>query len=270
MKKLCLFMAAAMLICLLAACGGTDEIAQTDILYAVFNAQTIQEYSIEYTGAKKNAEELAAELTELTGLDFTITVSETDDGLIVDWAADSTLVSGPDSREQKEEFIFYDYDTMSWFMMDSLWRTVTKNLGVENIYYTMDGGKTLTLDKMSPSVTIPSDVPYMGSEFYLANSNLRGDDDGTPGTQASYQGFWEYPDGKYLEISGEEWNLYADDGTTLLDHGPTNYENEAVYLMNEDGSSGGGRAHFDDDGNLVESGNILTFRGHSAGELPKG
>ena len=84
MKKLCLFMAAAMLICLLAACGGTDEIAQTDILYAVFNAQTIQEYSIEYTGAKKNAKELAAELTELTGLDFTITVSETDDGLIVD------------------------------------------------------------------------------------------------------------------------------------------------------------------------------------------
>ena len=266
MKKLSAFLALAMLISLLAACGST----QTDTLYAVFDAQTIQEYSIEYTGAKKNAKELAAELTELTGLDFTITVSETDDGLIVDWAADSTLVSGPDSREQKEEFVFYDYDTMSWFMMDSLWRTLTENLDTENIYYTMDGGKTLTLEKMSPAIIIPSDTPYMGSEFYAAHTDLRGDDDGTPGTQAPYQGFWEYPDGKYLEISGEEWNLYADDGTTLLDHGPTKYENEAVYLMNEDGSSGGGRALFDDDGNLVESGNILTFRGRTASELPKG
>ena len=266
MKKLSAFLALAMLICLLAACGST----QTDTLYAVFDAQTVKEYPIEYTGEKNNAVLLSNELSELTGLDFTIRSHEIDGMLIIDWDLESTLLSGLDSREQKEDFFFYDYDTMGWFMMDSLWRTLTENLDVENIYYTMDGGKTLTLDKMSPAVTIPSDTPYMGSALYLANSNLRGDDDGTPGTQASYQGFWEYPDGKYLEISGEEWNLYADDGTTLLDHGPTKYENEAVYLMNEDGSSGGGRAHFDEDGNLVESGNILTFRGHSASELPKG
>ena len=266
MKKLCLFMAAAMLICLLAACGST----QTDILYAVFNAQTVKEYPIEYTGEKKTAEELANELTELTGLDFTITVSDTDKGLVVDWAADSTLVSGLDSREQKEEFVFYDYDTMSWFMMDSLWRTLTKNLDTENIYYTMDGGQKLSLEKMSPAIIIPYDTPYMGSEFYDAHTNLRGDDDGTLGTMESYQGFWEYPKGWILEINGDEWNLYDDDNVTVIGHGPTMYDNEAVFLMNEDGSSGGGRAYFDEDGNLIESGNVLTFRGRTASELPKG
>ncbi|MBR3680150.1 MAG: hypothetical protein IKL87_08105, partial [Oscillospiraceae bacterium] len=69
MKKLCVILAAAMLICLLAACGST----RTDILYAVFYADEVKEYPIEYTGAQKTAEELAQSLSELTGLDFTIT-----------------------------------------------------------------------------------------------------------------------------------------------------------------------------------------------------
>ena len=86
----------------------------------------------------------------------------------------------------------------------------------------------------------------------------------------SYQGFWEYPEGWILEINGDEWNLYDDDNVTVIGHGPTKYDDEAVALMNEDGSSGGGRAYFDEDGNLIESGNVLTFRGRTASELPKG
>ena len=66
---------------------GTAESTQTDILYAVFGAEDIEEYPIEYTGGKKTAEELAYELSELTGLDFNITASKADDGWIVDWAA---------------------------------------------------------------------------------------------------------------------------------------------------------------------------------------
>lgn len=31
--------------------------------------------------------------------------------------------------------------------------------------------------------------------------------------------------------------------------------------MNADGSSGGGRAYFDENGNLIESGNVLTYLG---------
>lgn len=140
------------------------ENTQTDILYAVFYTDGVEEYPIEYIGAQKIAEELAQELSELTGPDFTITASRVEDGWIVDWAADSTLVAGLDDREQKEEFFFFDYDSQCWFMMDSLWRTLTENLDAENIYYTMDGGQELVLEKPSSSInTFPSDVPYMGS-----------------------------------------------------------------------------------------------------------
>ena len=206
MKKGCILLTLVMLFCLLAACGGTPpadapvsskptepsqggaESTQTDILYAVFSAEDVKEYPIEYTGAPKTAEELAQELSELTGLDFTITASKAEDGWIVDWAADSTLVSGLDSREQKAEFFFFDYDSQSWFMMDSLWRTLTENLDAKNIYYTMDGGQELVLEKMSSSINeFPSDIPYMGSGFYSAHDDVRGDEENL---YARTEGLW--------------------------------------------------------------------------------
>lgn len=254
---------------MLVACGRTEESIRTDILYAVFGDEDVREYPIEYSGAKKTAEELARELSDLTGMDFTITASKTDDGLIVDWAADSTLIAGRDDREQKEDFRFYDYDSMSWFMMDSLWRTLTENLGVENVYYTMDGGKELVLEKMSPAREFPSDVPYMGSGFYAAHDDVRGDD-GTTDMKAPYQGFWMYSNGWILEINDDKWNLYEDDGVTLIANGPMGYDEEAAYMMNEDGSSGGGKVSFDENHNLIDSGDILTYLGASANDVPKG
>lgn len=43
---------------MLVACGRTEESIRTDILYAVFGDEDVQEYPIEYSGAKKTAEEL--------------------------------------------------------------------------------------------------------------------------------------------------------------------------------------------------------------------
>ena len=273
MKKRSIFLTLAMLICLLAACGSASpsgdsasskpaepsqsetESTQTDILYAVFSAEDVKEYPIEYTGAKKTAEELAQELTRLTGLDFIITSSKADDGWIVDWAADSTLVAGLDDREQKEEFFFFDQDSLCWFMMDSLWRTLTENLDAENIYYTMDGGQELVFEELYSVNEFPSDIPYMGSEFYYAHADVRGDED----AQAAYLGFWEYPDGTILEISDEGWNLYEAGELTPFASGPVEYDEEAAYLMNADGSSGGGKVYFDEDGNLIDFGNVLTY-----------
>lgn len=271
MKKLSIFLIMAMFICLLEACGSssassksaeTAESTQTDILYAVFSAEDVKEYPIESIGAKKTAEKLAQELTELTGLDFIITASKTDDSWIVDWAADSTLIAGLDDREQKEEFHFFDQDSLRWFMMDSLWRTLTENLNVENIYYTMDGGKELVFEELYPVNEFSSDIPYMGSEFYFAHADVRGDDG--QDAQSAYQGFWEYPDGTILEISDEgRWNLYEADEHTPFAGGPVEYDEEAAYLMNADGSSGGGKVYFDEDGSLIDSGNVLTYRGMS-------
>ena len=285
MKKRSIFLTLAILICLLSACGrasssgdsasskqakplqSEEESTQTDILYAVFSAEDVKEYPIEYTGNKKTAEELAGELTGLTGLDFFITASKTDDGWIVDWAADSTLIAGLDDREQKEEFHFFDQDSLCWFMMDSLWRTLTENLNAENIYYTMDGGRELFFEELYSVNVFPSDIPYMGSEFYFAHADVRGDDEQDeqvcqPDAQSAYQGFWEYPDGTILEISNAGWwNTYMADEFTPFAGGPVEYDEEAVYLMNDDGSSGGGRAYFDENGNLIESGYVLTYLG---------
>ena len=92
MKKLSLFLTLVVLICQLASCGKSpsdetesskpseqpqstsestqteEDNTQTDILYAVFYADEVKEYPIEYTGAQKTAEELAQSLSELTGL----------------------------------------------------------------------------------------------------------------------------------------------------------------------------------------------------------
>ena len=487
MKKLSIILASAMLACLLTACGNAQpsdvtvtleleetsqstaestqsaaENTQTDILYAYFGAEDVREYPIEYTGDKKNAEELANELSALTGLDFNITSDKVDDGLTVDWAADSTLVAGLDDRVQKDEFFFFDHDTLSWFMMDSLWRTLTENLDTENIYYTMNGGEELVFDELYPVREFPSDVPYMGSDFYFAHSDVQGDEDNlyarteglwrlygatdtasiemdglggftmyyasgsveasgylecvdeyedgnyrydfykidgefiggfyfdsdtqfhignddgavyildtqaavqgdednlyarteglwrldgatdtasiemdgygvftmyyAGGTvedsgylecvdeyedgnyrydgynaegeciisfyfdsdiqfhignddggvyildtqavmRAAYLGFWEYPDGMILEINGEKWNTYESGESTPFAWGPVEYDEEAAYLMNEDGSSGGGKVYFDENNDLIDSGNVLTYLGDSFDNVPKG
>ena len=195
------------------------ERTQTDILYAVFYADEVKEYPIEYTGAQKTAEELAQSLSELTGLDFTITASQTEDGWIVDWAADSTLVAGLDDREQKEEFFFFDYDSQCWFMMDSLWRTLTENLDAENIYYTMDGGQELVLENLSSSIsTFPSDVPYMGSGFYAAHDDVRGDEGSTEDGEASYNTYYDEAAGLMLTYP----DVFSSKGT-LDENGKMNF-----------------------------------------------
>ena len=203
---------------MLVACGRTEESIRTDILYAVFGDEDVREYPIEYSGAKKTAEELARELSDLTGMDFTITASKTDDGLIVDWAADSTLIAGRDDREQKEDFRFYDYDSMSWFMMDSLWRTLTANLDAENIFYTMDSGRNLVLEKMSPAITIPADTPYMGSTFYLSHDEGRGDVISTENGEASYNTYYDEAAGLMLTYP----DVFSSKGT-LDENGKMNF-----------------------------------------------
>ena len=203
---------------MLVACGRTEESIRTDILYAVFGDEDVREYPIEYSGAKKTAEELARELSDLTGMDFTITASKTDDGLIVDWAADSTLVAGLDDREQKEEFFFFDYDSQCWFMMDSLWRTLTANLDAENIFYTMDSGRNLVLEKMSPAITIPADTPYMGSTFYLSHDEGRGDVISTEDGEASYNTYYDEAAGLMLTYP----DVFSSKGT-LDENGKMNF-----------------------------------------------
>ncbi len=168
---------------------------QTGVLYADFSygrgpndPDSVKEYPFEYSGEPKTAEELADELSKLTGLDFFITVKAVNDGIVVDWAANSTLIAGPDDRLQKDEFFFFDAVTLNWFMMDSLYLTLMDNLSIDNVYYTMSGGKTLEFVELLPIRIFPSDVPYMGYPYYREHADNQGDNSG--GIYAKTEGIW--------------------------------------------------------------------------------
>jgi len=125
-----------------------------------------------------SVEDIAEGLSELTGFDFTLldvgTVGDT--GIAIDWSPDSTLIATLGEREQKEDFRFFDYDSMAWFMLDSLCQSILKNLPeTEEVYYTMVGGKELYLENLSPPMSFTLDTPYMGSAFYFAHEDGRGD-----------------------------------------------------------------------------------------------
>ncbi len=121
-------------------------------------------------------EALAKELSAWTGLDFFLnSVVEKDGSIYVDWSSKSTLIANLDDRKQKEEFHFFDADEMRWFMMNSLFDTISENLNNSMVHYTMDGGKDLVFENLSLLNHFPANVPFMGSNFYYAHEGDAGD-----------------------------------------------------------------------------------------------
>jgi hypothetical protein len=157
--------------------GGNSSDMTTAVLYTNMECGSetaeFKDHSYQYSGLP-SGEALAEGLSELTGLNFSITViSCNNDGILVSWNDDSSLIAGIGDMEQKEEFFCYDVDSTRWFMMDSLWKTLTENLGVENVYYTMNGDNKLVFNELYPVKEFPEDIPYMGSVFYFAHADNR-------------------------------------------------------------------------------------------------
>ena len=183
MKKLVAILLAAALLSLTAFCCA--ESAQTEVtLYADFScgSEVAQENALISTKTATISEltpqALAEALSLWTGLDFTLNAASVEETAItVDWAADSTLVAGLDDREQKEDFFFYDQDSLRWFMMDSLYQTLLANFSVGEVYYTMDGGQELSFDGLYPVSVFPADISYLGSPFYFAHAGGQGEGD---------------------------------------------------------------------------------------------
>ena len=183
MKKLVAILLAAALLSLTAFCCA--ESAQTEVtLYADFScgSEVAQENALISTKTATISEltpqALAEALSLWTGLDFTLNAASVEETAItVDWAADSTLVAGLDDREQKEDFFFYDQDSLRWFMMDSLYQTLLANFSVGEVYYTMDGGQGLSFDELYPVSAFPADISYLGSPFYFAHAGGQGEGD---------------------------------------------------------------------------------------------
>ncbi len=139
--------------------------------------------------------ELADALSALTGLSFELD-GWTNGGsyVSVDWSAESSLFVGPPDP-QNEDFFFFDIDTLRWFMLDSLRRTLIENLDLEEVYYTMNDGEDLVFDQLSAVATypdpavLPADEPFMGSAFYHNHAGGRADDD-IAADYAHLEGTW--------------------------------------------------------------------------------
>jgi len=178
MKKLFAILLAAALLLGFAACGNKEKKDQEEqqplalTLVTDFGGDNgVQEYPFDNEG-EVTVQALAAGLTELTGLGFIVTAENNSDvSLTVDWTAESALFAGP-SEEQKDNFHFFDYDSMAWFALDSLYRTIVKNIpGIQEVFYTMDGGRELVLENLSPPVAF-GDSPYILRGYYLAMEGL--------------------------------------------------------------------------------------------------
>lgn len=137
------------------------------VLYAAFHEpDDIKTYNTTYDG-ELSPDMLANGLSELTGLDFSITYMEQSDGsILIFWNNDSTLIAGLGDGEQKDDFHFFDVDSLNWFMLDSLYYTLKENLDYSAIYYMQEDGQPLSLQDMSPVPPIPANQPYEGSAPY--------------------------------------------------------------------------------------------------------
>ncbi len=129
-------------------------------VYAVSGADAIQEIDFGYEEGALTPEHIAEALTARTGLDFDISSTTADGAITVDWKSTSTLIGGLGDKDQKEEFYFFDVDSLNWFMMNSLCMSIQKNFDNIDVYYTMEGGQPLELDKLSPPLSISPGIAY--------------------------------------------------------------------------------------------------------------
>lgn len=154
------------------------------------NSDLISAHSFTFTG-ELTPVVLADGLSELTGLDFTLKGYKFSDGgaIILDWSPESTLLAGLDDRQQKDDFHFFDAESLNWFMLDSLARTIQEMYGAQEVLYTMDGGQELDVPEMPVWAVFPLSVPYQFSPFYYAHSDVQGDDASEPDSDEGQEEF---------------------------------------------------------------------------------
>jgi hypothetical protein len=118
--------------------------------------------------------DIADALTELTGIDFSLNSAMPNPGLSVltlDFSSKSALTAGP-PEPQKEEFHMYDRDSLVFFMLDSLYFSIIKNMPLwgderHDVYFTLGGAPILT-----ESMGELPDAPYTGSGSLESRGDL--------------------------------------------------------------------------------------------------
>jgi hypothetical protein len=113
----------------------------TGTLYGPLGESHILEIDFGYEEGNCTPERIAEALSEWTGLvyDITATVDLEYDNVIVDWKSTSSFAQGEPPIPQKEGFEFYDQETMRWFMLNSLCSSIRVNMGISDVFYSIEG-----------------------------------------------------------------------------------------------------------------------------------
>lgn len=114
-----------------------------------------------FEGSAVNAETLAEGLSEITGLNFSIESTELEEGILISWKDDSTVLAGLNESTPSDAMTFKLEDDAKWTMLDSLMETIRYNLEYANIWYTDMEGNPLKVGDVEFSA-----LPYFGSDFY--------------------------------------------------------------------------------------------------------
>ncbi len=151
--------------------------AETMDLYGVFETTTKGKAtkSAKKKVVKVNAytvETIAKELSKWSGLnfainDFTLKGKE----IFIDWSPSASFFSSKMPTIPKKTFRFKNINTLAWFMLDSLYISLLENFDLTSIVYTMDGGKKLVIDNLSPINEFPLNQAYKGSKAYFPKNN---------------------------------------------------------------------------------------------------
>ena len=130
-------------------------------LYAVFGASETREHDFGYEDGTLTPEKIANSLSALTGLNFDISVtyvSTTENSITIEWNPNSSLATGIPPEPQNEDFFFFDRDSLRWFMLNSLCRSIRENYGEVDVYYTINGG--MDINSLELGVDFHPAIPF--------------------------------------------------------------------------------------------------------------
>ncbi len=243
MKKIIALFLAACLTLTMVACGSDSSSStptssstpassqspeneeKTAILYTAFSLggtdgseYNVTQHDFKYKG-DLTIEKLAEGLTELTGYDFSIEVLSVGEGsAAIEWKKDSALaIAGSGMIEPKEGFMIMEITQINWFLLDSLYTTVSENLGITEIYYQAEGNLDNIVNHPETGSAFTPGMVYLGSNFYKNHSGNVGDDEAV---YALTKGKWQLEGDhtkEYFEMDGEGGiSLILGDGTPML------------------------------------------------------
>ncbi len=233
-------LAGALTVCLV-GCEGVDLFPNSATLYTDMEldiGSTFVTHEFSYTGPL-TATKLAEGLGDLTGLDYIVTESGVEGGVVIDWSPEATLIKNFGDEAQDEDFYFEDSASMQWFMLESLWKSIIENFPDKEVYYTMNGGNDLYLAELYPVSQFAGEYPYLGLSYYLEQSVSEGIE--APATDAASGMSQEEAESLItfaMILRGQVFSSMQGNGSTTLDG-----INATIYKV--EGSDENGEATFD-------------------------